>query len=162
MFVLTVLRRIVVSSGHWSFDNLSGSHLTLMMTSAQVVEKSVTTTDNSPSQDYTHQGDHTTLSHVTPGYKLFTVWWRMCEHNSNNMQVLKKQFVLFNAIFYRKIIFRPALHRGQLHCSKNLHTHHIKWLYVLVLLHYILLPLLNVHSLLLGPFLLKIKTYICS
>lgn len=56
----------------------------------------------------------------------------MCEHNWNNMQVLKKQFVLFNAIFYRKIIFRPALHRGQLHCSKNLHTHHIKWLNVLV------------------------------
>ena len=86
----------------------------------------------------------------------------MCEHNWNNMQVLKKQFVLFNAIFYRKIIFRPALHRGQLHCSKNLHTHHIKWFYVLVLLHYILLPLLKVNSLLLGPFLLKIKTYIRS
>ena len=28
------------------------------MTSAQVVETSVTTTDNSPSQDYTHPDDH--------------------------------------------------------------------------------------------------------
>ena len=36
-------------------------HLTLMMTSAQVVEMSVTTTDNSPSQDYTHPDDQTTL-----------------------------------------------------------------------------------------------------
>ena len=32
-----------------------------MMTSAQVVETSVTTTDNSPSQDYTHPNDQTTL-----------------------------------------------------------------------------------------------------
>ena len=36
-------------------------HLTLMMTSDQVVETSVTTTDNSPSQDYTHLDDQTTL-----------------------------------------------------------------------------------------------------
>ena len=35
--------------------------LTLMMTSAQVVETSVTTTDNIPSQDYTHPDDQTTL-----------------------------------------------------------------------------------------------------
>ena len=32
-----------------------------MMTSAQDVEMSVTTTDNSPSQDYTHLDDQTTL-----------------------------------------------------------------------------------------------------
>ena len=44
-----------------------------MMTSAQVVETSVTITDNSPSQDYTHPDDQTTLLHVTPGFKPFTV-----------------------------------------------------------------------------------------
>ena len=44
-----------------------------MMTSAQVVETSVTTTDNSPSQDYTHPDYQTTLLHVTPGFKPFTV-----------------------------------------------------------------------------------------
>ena len=44
-----------------------------MMISAQVVETSVTTTDNSPSQDYTHPDDQTTLLHVTPGFKPFTV-----------------------------------------------------------------------------------------
>ena len=32
-----------------------------MMTSAQVVETSVTTTDNSTSQDYTHLDDQTTV-----------------------------------------------------------------------------------------------------
>ena len=36
-------------------------HLTLMMTSAQVVKILVTITDNSPSQDYTHPDDQTTL-----------------------------------------------------------------------------------------------------
>ena len=39
-------------------------HLTLMMTSAQVVETSVTVTDNSPFQDYPHPDDHTTRSIV--------------------------------------------------------------------------------------------------
>ena len=48
-------------------------HLTLMMTSAQVVETSVTVTDNSPFQDYPHPDDHTTRSTVTPGFKPFTV-----------------------------------------------------------------------------------------
>ena len=44
-----------------------------MMTSALVVETSVTITDNSPSKDYTHPDDQTTLLHVTPGFKPFTV-----------------------------------------------------------------------------------------
>ena len=44
-----------------------------MMTSAQAGETSVTTTDNSPSQDYTHLADQTTQLYVTPGLKLFTV-----------------------------------------------------------------------------------------
>ena len=48
-------------------------YLTLMMTSAQVVETSVTTTDNSPSQDYNHPDDQTTLLHVIPGFKPFAV-----------------------------------------------------------------------------------------
>ena len=39
-------------------------HLTLILTSAQVVETSVTITDNSPSQDYTHPDDQTSLLHL--------------------------------------------------------------------------------------------------
>ena len=48
-------------------------HFTLMMTSAQVVETSVTITDNSPCQGYAHPDDQTTLLHVTLGLKPFTV-----------------------------------------------------------------------------------------
>ena len=44
-----------------------------MMTSAQVVETSLTTTENNPSQDYTHPDNQTTLLQVTPGFKPFTV-----------------------------------------------------------------------------------------
>ena len=40
---------------------------------SQVVQTSVTTTDNTPSQEYTHPDDQTTLLHVTPGFKPFTV-----------------------------------------------------------------------------------------
>ena len=40
--------------------------LTLMMTSAQVVEMSVTVTNNSPFQDYPHPDDHTTRSTEIP------------------------------------------------------------------------------------------------
>ena len=35
------------------------------MTSTQVVEALVTTTDNSPSQDYTHSDNQTTLSQIS-------------------------------------------------------------------------------------------------
>ena len=38
-------------------------HLTLKMTSAQVVETSVKVTSNSPSQDYTHPDDHNLLTY---------------------------------------------------------------------------------------------------
>ena len=50
-----------------------------MMTSAQVVETSVTITDNSPSQDYTHPDDQTTLLHV--GFLL----WRHCDVGLDKM-----------------------------------------------------------------------------
>ena len=66
------------------FDNPSGSHhqshltfltnhLTLKMTSAQVVKTSVNVISNSPSQDYTHPDDRTLLNYdMTPGFKPFT------------------------------------------------------------------------------------------
>ena len=51
----------------------SQSHLTLKMTSAQVVETSVNVISNSPSQDYTHPDDRTLLNYdMTPGFKPFT------------------------------------------------------------------------------------------
>ena len=47
--------------------------LTLKMTTAQVVETSVTVNNNSPIQDYVHPDDHTQPTYeMTPGSKPFT------------------------------------------------------------------------------------------
>ena len=56
--VNAVMNRTVVDSD-WRFHNLSGSHLqkTLKLTTAQVVETSVTV-NNSPIQDHVHLDDH--------------------------------------------------------------------------------------------------------
>ena len=43
------------------------------MTSAQVVETSVSVTNNSPSRDYSHLDDQTTQTTETTGFKPFTV-----------------------------------------------------------------------------------------
>ena len=48
--------------------------LTLKMTTAQVVETSVTVNNNSPIQDYVHPDDHTQPTYkMTPWFKHFTV-----------------------------------------------------------------------------------------
>ena len=48
--------------------------LTLKMTTAQVVETSVTVNNNSPIQEYVHPDDQTQPTvEMTPGFKLFTV-----------------------------------------------------------------------------------------
>ena len=48
--------------------------LTLKMTTAQVVETSVTVNNNSPIQDYVYPDDQTQPSfEMTPGFKPFTV-----------------------------------------------------------------------------------------
>ena len=47
--------------------------LTLKMTTAQVVETSVTVNNNSPIQDYVHPDEQTQLTfEMTPGFKTFT------------------------------------------------------------------------------------------
>ena len=47
--------------------------LTLKMTTAQVVETSVTVNNNSPIQDYAHPDDQTQPTfEMTPGFKPFT------------------------------------------------------------------------------------------
>ena len=43
------------------------------MTTAQVVEMSVTVNNNSPIQDYVHLDDQTQPFEMTPGFKPFTV-----------------------------------------------------------------------------------------
>ena len=48
--------------------------LTLKMTTAKVVEMSVTVNNNSPIQDYVDPHDHTQPTYeTTPGFKPFTV-----------------------------------------------------------------------------------------
>ena len=46
--------------------------LTLKMTTAQVVETSVTVNNNSPIQDYVHPDNQTQPFEMTPGFKPFT------------------------------------------------------------------------------------------
>ena len=59
--------------------------LTLKMTSAQVVEMSVTVNNNSPIQDYVHPDDQTQPTfEMTPGFKPFT----MILLQQHNIQVL--------------------------------------------------------------------------
>ena len=51
------------------------------MTTAQVVETSVTVNNNSPIQDYVHLDDQTQpTSEMTPGFKPFSMKWsvRLC------------------------------------------------------------------------------------
>ena len=48
-------------------------YMTLMTTSAQVVETSVKVTNNSPSQDYSHPDDQTTQTTETLEFKPFTI-----------------------------------------------------------------------------------------
>ena len=47
--------------------------LTLKMTTAQVVETSVTVNNNSPIHDYVHPDDQTRPFEMTPGFKPFTI-----------------------------------------------------------------------------------------
>ena len=48
------------------------------MTSTQVVKTSVTTTDNSPSQDYTHLDNQTTLSQMAFQKKIHQLGKHLC------------------------------------------------------------------------------------
>ena len=56
--------------------------LTLKMTTAQVVETSVTVNNNSPFQDYVHPDDQTQPFEMTPGFKPFTKWEMLVANNA--------------------------------------------------------------------------------
>ena len=70
-------------------------HLTQKTTSAQVVETSLTTTDNSPSQDYTHPDDQTTLLqniHTVFVYTNRMKWRAQKTHISTFQGVIRTMF----------------------------------------------------------------------
>ena len=64
--------------------------MTLKMTTAQVVETSVTVT-NSSFQNYTHPDDHTTRTTDTPGFKPFTMLLRLVAFASIKKKNLLKE-----------------------------------------------------------------------
>ena len=62
------------------------------MTSAQVVETSVTVNNNSAIQNYVHPDDHTQPTYeMTPGFKPFTEGFLMREEESYSELVKMKQ-----------------------------------------------------------------------
>ena len=60
--------------------------VTLMMTSAQVVETSVNVINNSPSRDYSHPDDQTTQTTETPGFQTI---YRFNKGNLKNSLTVK-------------------------------------------------------------------------
>ena len=62
------------------------------MTTAQVVETSVTVNNNSAIQNYVHPGDHTQPTYkMTPGFKPFTEGFLLREEESQTEPVQMKQ-----------------------------------------------------------------------
>ena len=62
-----------------------------MMTSAQVVETSVTVTDNSPFQDYPHPDDHTTRSFIFTSMHIFFLFY---------VQIVISFYFIFHHLFF--------------------------------------------------------------
>ena len=75
------------------------------MTTAQVVETSVTVNNNSPIQDYVHPDDQTQPFEMTPGFKPFTnkIWFELSRVNlyRNDVRGKKHYFELAGGSSYR-------------------------------------------------------------
>ena len=89
MIIQVVLHRTVVVDSDCHFDNLGGGGggielRTLKITTAQVVNTSVTVNNNSPIQEHDHPDDHTqpTEYEMTPGFKPFTIENALCTFRS--------------------------------------------------------------------------------
>ena len=72
--------------------------LTLKMTTAQVVETSVTVNNNSPTQDYVHPDDQTQPFEMTPGFRPVTVLGPLL-HLASKVITLRT-FITFRAKSY--------------------------------------------------------------
>ena len=73
-----------------------------MMNSAQVVETSVTVTDNSPFQDYPHPDDHTTHDRILSPLALLPTWRGRTKENQDWKDEKKMYFGKFRKTFHRK------------------------------------------------------------
>ena len=78
--------------------------LSLKMTTAQVVETSVTVNDNSPIQDYVHLDDQTQPTfEMTPGFKPFTTLFYLQQHLFfiySNIFICSNIFLFAATLFY--------------------------------------------------------------
>ena len=70
------------------------------MTTAQVVETSVTANNNGPIQDYVHPDDQTQPLEMTPGFKPFTY---LTELFKTTTAVLFNFRMLFNCLYLAQI-----------------------------------------------------------
>ena len=84
-------QRLVASTDESQFRR----HLTLLMTSAQVVETSVKVITNSPSQDYTQPDDHT-----SPTYELQECVFVSSEFKTDCICLFYPQLVPITSIFF--------------------------------------------------------------
>ena len=76
--------------------------LTLKMTTAQVVETSVTVNNNSPNQDYVHPDDQTQPTfEMTPGLKPFTIKYIEEPHKGQATHLQSKQEQMVKKCFLK-------------------------------------------------------------
>ena len=106
-----VLNNSVVVASDWRFDNQSGNlssesewvvsrHSSLKMTTAPVVETSVTVNNNSPIQDYVHPDHQTQLTFETSARVNIVIWfWTESNSRFYSWQCFKSCF-LFSFFFF--------------------------------------------------------------
>ena len=95
--------------------------LTLKMTTAQVVETSVTVNNNNPIQDYVHPDDQTQPFEMTPGFKPFTVFQHCWGHAPSLRMVYKDLWV----VSFRRCTAGPNIVGScciRLHTTANTHA----------------------------------------
>ena len=96
-----------------------------MMTSAQVVETSVTTTDNSPSQDYTYLVNQSTLSHSAPKETGIWTTWHLLKFDlsllqERNVLCILVRFLLVNRLMMVVVWRKSVLWKISWRLLKNL------------------------------------------
>ena len=80
------------------------------MTTAQVVETSVTVNNNSPNQDYVHPDDQTQPTfEMTPGLKPFTIKYIEEPHKGQATHLQSKQEQMVKKLFFKKLIYSKTL-----------------------------------------------------
>ena len=98
------------------------------MTSAQVVEMSVT--NNSSSQNYTHPDDHTTRTTDTPGFKPFTKFVTHCITKTTTFLEIwfLRNLTLKWAYCPASNVYRSRIHRLGLGTCPAIYSSYMQWI----------------------------------